>query len=71
MTPPSWERSLAQMVALHDLAVAGYDLTGNAAAVESARLEVVAVIDRTIAAGVPESAIDAALSHDAIEGANS
>ncbi len=59
---PAWERSLCQMVALHEVAVAGYELTGNPAPIESARLQVVAAIDRATAAGVPEAEIDAALS---------
>lgn len=67
MTAPAWERRLRLAVELYELAVAGYRIVGNAGAVESARLEVVAVIDRTITEGVPEQEIDLALGRIAAE----
>lgn len=58
----AWERELGCVVAVHDVIVAGDRLLGRVSAqYEPARLAVVDVIDRALAAGVPEQTIDAAL----------
>ena len=62
MSTPPWERSLAQMVALHDLAVAAMEIGGDHARVESARRQVVVAIDLAAEAGASEVEVDRALA---------
>jgi hypothetical protein len=61
----AWERDLAAALALYDLALAGHALIPSDHRIETARREVVASIDRAVAAGVPEPDIDATLSRHA------
>lgn len=60
---PAWERTLAWRIATHDVIVAGDRMLGTVSpGHEPARLAVVDAIDAALAAGVPESVIDAALA---------
>jgi hypothetical protein len=57
----TWQLDLAAAIALHDLATAGHALVPSDQRIETARVGVVAAIDRAEAAGVPVHEIDAVL----------
>ena len=59
----SWESQLAYVVAVYELVAAGHRLLGDRLDdIETARRDVVAVIDRALAAGVAERDIDVVLA---------
>lgn len=57
-----WEQSVALAVSAFAVVAAGDRLIANAQAVEAARVEVVAAIDRAIAEGIPAAEVDQVLA---------